>query len=389
MSIIGSTVVKIEEQDMNSASAVSHFQITRCHFPRDRLIGDSQVRSSEVHVAAVELIDDAGRVGLGFAQSLFTSLPELAEIERRFREEAWPSIAGRSPVNMALAVRRVRGGNARRMTLPFEEALQHAIWDLFAQQQQQPLWRLLGGERESVPVYASGLDFHLSDSDFAELFGRAAERGFRGFKIKVGHPEIERDLHRLELLRKATGGRGPVMVDANEAWTAQETVAALRIFERAGHRIFWVEDPVPRDDIDGLRMLRQLGLTRVNSGEYLDLSGKRRLLEARACDMLNVHGQVGDVMRAGWLANECNIEVTLGNTFLEIGVNMALALPEVRWLEYSFQNFDHLVEEPFAITDGLIRGKEVPGHGLKLRREVRERRDGPTAKGVPAKSTGA
>jgi L-alanine-DL-glutamate epimerase-like enolase superfamily enzyme len=389
MSIIGSTVVKIEEQDMNSASAVSHFQITRCHFPRDRLIGDSQVRSSEVHVAAVELIDDAGRVGLGFAQSLFTSLPELAEIERRFREEAWPSIAGRSPVNMALAVRRVRGGNARRMTLPFEEALQHAIWDLFAQQQQQPLWRLLGGERESVPVYASGLDFHLSDSDFAELFGRAAERGFRGFKIKVGHPEIERDLHRLELLRKATGGRGPVMVDANEAWTAQETVAALRIFERAGHRIFWVEDPVPRDDIDGLRMLRQLGLTRVNSGEYLDLSGKRRLLEARACDMLNVHGQVGDVMRAGWLANECNIEVTLGNTFLEIGVNMALALPEVRWLEYSFQNFDHLVEEPFAITDGLIRGKEVSGHGLKLRREVRERRDGPTPKGVPAKSTGA
>jgi len=359
---------------MNSASAVTDFQITRCHFPRDRVIGDSQVRSSEVHVAAIELIDDAGRVGLGFAQSLFTSLPDSAEIERRFREEAWPSIAGRFPVNMALAVRRVRGGNARKMTLPFEEALQHAIWDLFAQQQQQPLWRLLGGERESVPVYASGLDFHLSDSDFVELFGRAAERGFRGFKIKVGHPDIERDLHRLELLRKATGGRGPVMVDANEAWTAQETIAALRTFERAGHRIFWVEDPVPRDDIDGLRLLRQLGLTRINSGEYLDLSGKRRLLEARACDMLNVHGQVGDVMRIGWLANECNTEVTLGNSFLEIGVNMALALPDVRWLEYSFQNFDHLVEEPFAITDGLIRGKEIAGHGLKLSRDVREPR---------------
>lgn len=102
--------------------------------------------------------------------------------------------------------------------------------------------------------------------------------------------------------------------------------------------------------------------------------------------MLNVHGQVADVMRAGWLANECNIEVTLGNTFLEIGVNMALALPDVRWLEYSFQNFDHLVEEPFTITDGHIRGKEVPGHGLKLRREVRERRDGPSPKGIPTEN---
>jgi len=351
---------------MISASQVASFRITRFQFPRNRVIGDSQVRSSEVHVAAVELIDGAGRVGLGFAQSLFTPLPELAEIERRFHEEAWPSLEGRSPANLALAVRRVRGGNVRRMTLPFEEALQHATWDLFAQQLDQPLWRLLGAERESVPVYASGLDFHLPDHEFVELFGKAAQQGFRGFKIKVGHPELERDLHRLDLLRKATDGRGPVMIDANEAWTAQQTVDALRAFERAGHRIFWVEDPVPRDDIDGLRMLRRLGLSHVNAGEYLDLSGKRRLLEARACDMLNVHGQVGDVMKAGWLANECNVEVTLGNSFLEIGVNMALALPDVRWLEYSFQNFEHLIEEPFVIADGLIRGKEAPGHGLKL-----------------------
>lgn len=351
---------------MTRATELTGFQITRCHFPRDRMIGDSQVRSSEVFVAALELIDAAGRVGLGFAQSLFAPLPPTAEIERSFREEAWPALQGRSPVNLALAVRRVRGGNLRRMTLPFEEALQHAIWDLFAQQQEQPLWRLLGAEREAVPVYASGLDFHLSDGEFTELFGRAAERGFRGFKIKVGHPDIERDVHRLELLRKATGGRGPVMVDANEAWTAQQTIAALRTFERAGHSIFWVEDPIPRDDIDGLRLLRHIGLTRINSGEYLDLSGKRRLLEARACDMLNVHGQVGDVMKAGWLANEHNVEVTLGNTFLEVGVNMALALPDVRWLEYSFQNFDHLVDEPYAMADGYIHGRDAPGHGLVL-----------------------
>src|SRR5690349_12180136 len=260
---------------MTRATQMTGFQITRYQFPRNRVIGDSQVRSSEVHVAAVELIDAAGRVGPGFAQSLFTPFPESAEIERCFREEAWPSLEGRSPVTLAMAVRRARGGNLRRMTLPFEEALQHATWDLFARQEGQPLWRLLGAERESVPVYASGLDFHLSDHEFTELFGRAAERGFRGFKIKVGHPDLERDLHRLELLRKATGGRGPVMIDANEAWTAQQTIAALRTFERAGHPIFWVEDPVPRDDIDGLRMLRQLGLTRVNSGEYLDLSGRR------------------------------------------------------------------------------------------------------------------
>ena len=65
---------------MTRATEIAGFQITRCQFPRDRTIGDSQVRSSEVFVAAVELIDAAGRVGLGFAQSLFTPLPAATEI---------------------------------------------------------------------------------------------------------------------------------------------------------------------------------------------------------------------------------------------------------------------------------------------------------------------
>ena len=82
---------------MGRATELAAFRITRCQFPRDRVIGDSQVRTSEVYVAAVELIDGAGRVGLGFAQSLFTPLPALVEIERYFAEEAWPSLDGRNP----------------------------------------------------------------------------------------------------------------------------------------------------------------------------------------------------------------------------------------------------------------------------------------------------
>ena len=87
------------------------------------------------------------------------------------------------------------------------------------------------------------------------------------------------------------------------------------------------------------------------------------------------------LLRAGWLAGEHNVEVTFGNSFLEIGVNMALALPGVRWLEYSFQNFEHLVEEPFTIRDGLIHGSRAPGHGLVLSEAARlhDRRPTPLA----------
>src|SRR3546814_7013542 len=59
------------------------------------------------------------------------------------------------------------------------------------------------------------------------------------------------------------------------------------------------------------------------------------------------------------------------NSFLEVGVNMALALPEVAWVEYSFQNFEHLVERPYAIRDGFIHGSDAPGHGLVLSETAR------------------
>jgi L-alanine-DL-glutamate epimerase-like enolase superfamily enzyme len=69
-------------------------------------------------------------------------------------------------------------------------------------------------------------------------------------------------------------------------------------------------------------------------------------------------------MRIGWLAAERNIPVTVGNAFLEVGVHLACALPDVEWLEYSFQNLDHLVEQPIAIQDGWISTPVRPGHGL-------------------------
>jgi L-alanine-DL-glutamate epimerase-like enolase superfamily enzyme len=270
-------------------------------------------------------------------------------------------------------VNRPRGGNQRAHSLPFDEAVQVALWDLAAKQAGLPLHRLLGSRRDRVRAYASGLDFHLSDSEYTEFFGHAASIGYEAFKIKVGHPDFQRDLHRLELLRQTVGKRALVMIDANEAWGAKEALVKLTAIHDAGFPLMWVEDPILRNDFDGLRMLRQgAPWTLINAGEYLDAAGKRQLMAAGATDILNVHGQVTDVMRIGWLAAELGIPVSLGNTFLEVGVHMACALPEVEWLEYSFQNFEHLVEESMEIRDGWITAPDRPGHGLVLSESARQ-----------------
>jgi L-alanine-DL-glutamate epimerase-like enolase superfamily enzyme len=346
---------------------LAEFRIIRFQYPRDRVIGDSQVSADQMHVAALELETDNGLVGLGFIQTLFHPLPDQLEMERIFQIEAWPDLLGKEPAGLVHRVGRPRGGNQRSYSVPFHEALQHALWDLTAKQLQMPLWRLLGGAKNRVKAYASGLDFHLSDDKFVEFFGSADALGYSGFKIKVGHPDFERDLHRLDLLKKTVRKNVPIMIDANEAWGAKEAAIKLGAIRDAGHPIFWAEDPILRNDFEGLRLLRAAApWTMINSGEYLDASGKRLLMEAGGVDILNVHGQITDVMRIGWLAAERGIPVSLGNTFLEIGVHTAVALPGVDWLEYSFQNYNHLVEEPIEIRDGYAYAPDRPGHGLVL-----------------------
>ena len=307
---------------MGVGENLSAYRVTRFQFARERPIGDSQIRLDQVHVAAVELIDEAGRVGLGFAQSLVTPLPDVDEIERVFAQEAWPSLVGQRPVALALSVKRARGGNVRQMGLPFEKGVQDAMWDLLAKQMDLPLWRMLGASAEPA-----GLCQRAGLSPDRPRVRRAVRKrrraGYRAFKIKVGHPGHRARLAPAVAAPRATGGRGAVMIDANEAWTAQ---GKRRDPASSKGR---AEDILGRGPRTARRFRRIADASPPRADPYQrrgisGFGGKRRLLESRACDMLNIHGHVGDGMQAGWLANDSNVEVTLGNTFLEIGVNWRL-----------------------------------------------------------------
>lgn len=346
--------------------AIRDVTLTRFQFRRDRVIGDAQVRFDTFNALALEISDGAGHTGLGFAHSMWDAMPSLAALNATFAAQIWPRLDGCQPAALIHRIERPRGGNQRDADYGFGEALQIALWDLAAQQAGLPLSDFLGGTRDSAPVYASGLDFHMTDAEFSAFFARAADLGFPAFKIKLG-PDAEWNLHRLDLLRRAVGPKAGVMIDANETWSAKEAAAQLHLFHRAGHHLIWAEDPILRTDTEGLRALSAAcPWTQINAGEYLDVAGRARLLMARATDIINVHGRITEVMHIGWLAAELGIPVALGNTNLEIGVHAACALPECPWLEYSFQNYDHLVEEPFRIEAGRIHRPDRPGLGLTL-----------------------
>jgi L-alanine-DL-glutamate epimerase-like enolase superfamily enzyme len=112
--------------------------------------------------------------------------------------------------------------------------------------------------------------------------------------------------------------------------------------------------------------------TLLNTGEYLGLRDKRRLIESGAVDILNIHGHITDGLRAAWLAYEHGIQVSLGNTPFEMGVHLAAALPGGTWMEYSFLNYNVLLEQPVVFENGYALAPEAPGHGLRLSEQARE-----------------
>src|SRR5262245_8813772 len=347
------------------ADIIEDYQLTRYEFPRKRVIGDSQVRIDMPYLCALELFSSGGHAGLGFCGALLYPLPPLAELARVFAVEVAPGLLGQSPFALTNRVVRPRGGNIRSHI--FAQAVDQALWDLQGKQLNLPLYRLLGGTNNRARAYASGLEFHLPTNEVCAFFAAARQRGFTAFKMKVGHPNLAWDLARLKAVAEVVGPGATLMVDANEAWSPKEAVRRAYAYRDAGFDIFWIEDPCLRDDFAGLaHVAQEVTFAHINSGEYLDLRGKRQLLEHRAVDILNVHGHITSTIQAAWLAAEYGIPVSLGNTMFELGVHMAAALPESPWIEYSFQSYDALVEQTVQFEGGYAIAPERPGHGLVL-----------------------
>jgi L-alanine-DL-glutamate epimerase-like enolase superfamily enzyme len=115
-----------------------------------------------------------------------------------------------------------------------------ALWDLCARRAALPLYRLLGGSKNTVPVYASGIN---PDAPLA-VVQRMHAAGYRAFKLKIGFDDAQ-DLANLHAVREWLGPQLPLMADVNQAWgldKAQAMVPRLAPVDLA-----WLEEPLRAD----------------------------------------------------------------------------------------------------------------------------------------------
>ena len=264
-----------------------------------------------------------------------------------------------------------------------------AVHDALARARQQPLWKLLGGERHSFPAYASTGE-RLDAAARVERTLEWHEQGIRAVKLRFYDRDWRDDLTVVAAVRDAVGDSIDIMVDANQGWrmpgdrsprwdlaTATDCAEALADLD-----VYWLEEPLPTESVDDYVMLRRRSTVRIAGGEMLrSLAETRHLIFAGGFDVVQndvvlAGGITGAIQVTGW-AKRADIVWTPHTWTTGLGLvanlHVALALSTADYIEVAYdpptwtpERRDFVLPEPLHIADdGTISPPMGPGLGIE------------------------
>jgi D-galactarolactone cycloisomerase len=263
-----------------------------------------------------------------------------------------------------------------------------AVWDLAARSFGEPLWRFLGGRSERLLAYASSGEA-TSAEERARRVTALRDRGVRAVKLRFHGPDWRRDVELVERVRDAVGADVELMVDANQGWrmagdrTARWDVATAsqcaRALEPLG--VYWLEEPLRTDDVDGYATLRRRTSLRIAAGEMVRGAFEARDLILRGgVDVVQpdavLAGGLGGCRRIAALADLCGRAFTPHTWSNGLGflanLHLALAVSSCPFVEvpldppaWTPERRDWLLPTPLEIAaDGSIAPPPGPGLGV-------------------------
>ncbi len=233
-------------------------------------------------------------------------------------------------------------------------AVDIAVYDLYGQLYNAPVYKLLGGYRKEMPN-----DITISINNPEEMASdsiKAVNQGYETLKIKVGN-DLELDLERMQFIRDAVGYDVNLRIDANQGWSPKEAIFIIGKIEDLGFNIELVEQPVEASDIKGLKMVTDNVITPILADESV-FSPKDAMIiiQMGAADLINIKlmktGGIHNALKICSMAESYGIECMIG-CMLETNISTTAAA--------------HLAAAKSIITkidlDGPILCKEDPMDG--------------------------
>ncbi len=325
----------------------------------------------------VRVQDERGRAGWGVAapdeavtgESLEAAAAAIDEVIRA-------QVIGADPGRVArLAVRLERLAPAVPAACA---AVEMATWDLLGRRAGMPLYRLLGGFRSSILTSIT-----IGISSLKQTVDESRERvrqGFRALKIKGGR-DLDEDVERLIKTREAVGPRIRLRFDANQAYTADETLVLIEHTKAVDLEM--IEQPTPRDALRELRTVQRKSPVPVMADEsLLNLFDAFRVARGRLADLVNVKlmkcGGIMSALQAIAVARSSGISVMVGcmdESELGIAAGLAVALARPGVSAADLDGHIDLVNDPAAgilkLKAGVLHPSPAPGLGITAQVEDR------------------
>lgn len=260
-----------------------------------------------------------------------------------------------------------------------------ALWDIAGKYYNQPVYRLLGGPFQTrIPAYASTL-FGSNGKETAEEGKKWVSKGFTS--VKFGwHPMGQSEKLDLELVEGARRGIGEncnLMIDAGCCWDTATAIKRAQQFE--DYRIYWLEEPLARDNIDGYRQLTNVSRIPIAAGE--GEAGRyafRDLIERGGIHIAQielVRNGITESMRVADLAEDRGLKVV--NHHWASDINLAASLHFLAARKSTFILEYCVAESPlrWEVTrqkmeidaGGCVSVPDGPGLGIELNEETVER----------------
>jgi o-succinylbenzoate synthase len=254
-------------------------------------------------------------------------------------------------------------------------ALDMALHDLVGRHLGVPAHVLLGGMRRDTvsPLWLLGTGSR--DSDLAEARLRFAE-GYRFFKLKVGVRPLEEEIEMALALRQDLGESLRLCADANMGMTADQAIAYARGVQPA--RLEFFEQPLAREDLDGLRRLIQTRLIDVGLDESItsaqDLLSHAALGAAGGSLKTLKLGGMSGVVAAGQVCQAHGQCINLAGKIAETSIasaaviHLAAVLPNVDWGVSPSQATlkEDITAQPLSPQGGLYQVSQRPGLGVDV-----------------------
>jgi L-alanine-DL-glutamate epimerase-like enolase superfamily enzyme len=247
------------------------------------------------------------------------------------------------------------------------------LWDIAGKSAGLPLYKLLGGYREKVRVYASSFVL-ASPEDYGKEALEVKARGWHAYKL---HPpgKLNFDLAAYRLCREAVGPEFKLMADPVAAYSYEDALCVGRELERSN--FYWLEEPLSDVNFHGLRKLTaKLDIpicgTEVLAGSHYSTA---ECISSNVVDIVRTDvswkGGVTPVMKTAHLAESygvrCELHTAIYHPLEIVNLHCCAAISNCEFLEllYPTSYMDFGMKRAIEIdAGGYAHPPETPGIGV-------------------------